>query len=228
MSWWNSISGLNQLYYCGALFFSVFFLWQLIAAFAGTDGGGESAHSGFGGDAGADGSPEGADAGADPTYAHFEEGAESDAVHSMDVFRIVSLRSLITFFTLFFWGNALYTHNGLSFVRSFAYSTLWGLAGMLSVAVVFYLLTRLSEDGTASLANCVGKEGTVYQDIPEQGVGRVRTTVGQAVSHVKARSVSGARIAAGTRVGIVRQAESNLVEVKPLGPTGEKRKENEA
>ncbi len=220
MAWWDTISGVNQFYYCGALFFSIFFVWQLITAVAGTDMGGEG-EADIGGDAGV------GDLEADPTYADFEEGATGDAVESLAAFRLLSLRSLVTFFTLFFWGNALYTHNGMSFGRSFGYSTLWGLTGMFCVAIVFYLLTRLSEEGTGSLATCLGKEATVYHNIPQDGVGRVRTMVGTAVSYVKARSVSGKPIAAGCRVLVTRQVETNLLEVKPLRMTKEKGEEAE-
>ena len=96
------LSGLDvpvKFFYSAALFFSVFFVWQLISALIGL--GADDFDADTDGDVGGGGD-------VDHTYDHFEDGAEADDVGTSVDFKLLSLRSIITFFTLFFWGAALY------------------------------------------------------------------------------------------------------------------------
>lgn len=51
MVWWNSLNIVTQVFFCGALFFGILFVWQIIASFAGDFGGGHDISTGhdFGG-----------------------------------------------------------------------------------------------------------------------------------------------------------------------------------
>lgn len=213
--WWQNLDTLSRFFFSAALFFSVFFLWQVFASFGGV---GDGAESGDGGDmdvSGHDVDTGGGGHGShDGVYDHFEHGAQHDAVESVASFKIISLRSLITFFTLFCWSNALFLSVHTPVILSMVYSLLWGIAGMLGVAWVFYALIRLSESGTSDIGTCIGEVGTVYQDIPSGGMGRVRATVSGAISHVKAVASSAEALPSGTRVRIVRKLDSTLVQVE--------------
>ena len=203
--WWSNLSSLNRFFYGVAAFFSVFFVWQLLAILLGLDFGEGDAADAVDADAvGAD--LDAADSG----------GVDGDALASTVAFNLISLRSIIMFCTLFSWGMALYMNKGLSATRSFTYSTAWGVAGMLVVAILFYFLRRLSVSGTSNLNTCVGQVAAVYVAIPKTGVGQVRTTVSGVVSYVKARAVGGKAIKAGTQVTVVRRLDQNVVEVEPL------------
>jgi hypothetical protein len=104
------------------------------------------------------------------------------------------------------------------------YGLLWGLAGGVAVAVLVHYLKKMAETGTAKLSSCVGTTGTVYVNIPAGGTGEVRVTVSGRLTHVAARSVDGAAIAAGTMIRVASQLSDNTVAVEP--PTGlESRKE---
>jgi len=202
-NWWNSLTLLNQVFYGAAAFFGVFFLWQLVAALIGMSG--EEVDVGE------------ADVGdVDVGDVDVGDADEFEAAESIASFKLLSIRSIISFFTLFTWGGALYLNWGYPRQTAITYSVLWGLAGMFSVALIFWGLRKLTKAGTSDLRTCVGKPGTVYLDIPEDGMGEVRVTVSGVISYVKARSADGKELRAGTRIRVVRRLGQTTVEVEPI------------
>ncbi|MDA0989675.1 MAG: hypothetical protein O3A51_02865, partial [Verrucomicrobia bacterium] len=125
-----------------------------------------------------------------------------------------SVRSLITFATLFTWGTALYMSNGMLLTRAMALATVWGLVGMGSVALILYLLPKLAHTGTTDIHSCVGLQGTVYLDIPEGGIGEIRVMVSNIVTYIKARAVGGAALKSGVPVKVRRILDATVVEVE--------------
>jgi len=200
--WWIGLEGATRFFYGMAAFFSVFFLWQMIAAFMGLSGDDVDVidHSGF-------------DLGGDDTADVLDH---HDVVESSQAFKILSLRSIVTFFTLFSWGCALYTQDGMPLVKAMGISSIWGLAGMLAIALIFWGMGKLTETGTKEVASCLGQAGTVYLDIPAGGSGEIKTTISGAVEHVKARSMTGEALASGTQVRIVKIIDQTLVGVEKL------------
>jgi hypothetical protein len=204
MTWWQSLSGLTQAMYGAALVVSAPFLWQLVAAFMGLG------HDGAD-DLGAH------DVGAADADAHDlpAEGV-ADSIATVLAFKMLSVRALLTFFMLFFWGAALYLDRGVGLSRAFGLAVIWGVAGMASVGMLLHFLPRLAQTGTRDLAACVGSEGVVYLDIPAQGTGEVRVSVSGVVCYIKARGAAGAALKAGTPVTIRRRLGQTLLEVEPL------------
>lgn len=199
--WWAGLESTTRFFYGMAAFFSVFFLWQMVAAFLGLTGDDVDV-----GDADVDIS----DLDASDDFDH------QDVVESSQAFKILSLRSIITFFTLFSWGSALYTADGMPVVKAMGISSVWGLAGMFSIAVIFWGMGKLTETGTKDAASCMGQIGTVYLNIPADGFGEVKTSISGAVEHIKARSVSGEALPSGTQVRIVQVVDQTLVGVEKL------------
>jgi len=211
--WWTNLAGATQFFYGMATFFSVFFLWQIIAAFMGLNGddmdvGGDAGDTDFSVDGGVD-----ADVADDMNM--------DDVVESSQAFKILSLRSIVTFFTLFSWGSALYTADGASTVRAMGISSIWGIAGMLAIAGIFYGMGKLTETGTKDVASCEGKTGTVYLDIPAGGSGEIKINVSGAIEHVRAQSLNREALSAGTQVRVVKVVGQTLVEVEKLTERGE-------
>jgi len=210
--WWTNLAGATQFFYGMATFCSVFFLWQIIAAFMGLDGddmdvGGDAGDTDFSGDGGFD-----ADVAHDMDI--------HDVVESSQAFKVLSLRSIVTFFTLFSWGSALYTAGGTSAVRAMGISSIWGVAGMLAIAGIFYGMGKLTETGTKDVTSCEGKIGTVYLDIPAGGSGEIKINVSGAIEHVRAQSLNGEALSAGTQVRVVKVVGQTLVEVEKLTEKG--------
>jgi hypothetical protein len=202
--WWDGLTAINQGFYMAAVFFGVFFVWQLISVLLGLS----TDDSDMDADVDAD-----ADFDHDGTYDEFEHGAETDAAETVSAFKLLSLRSIVTFFTLFSLGGALYMDNDLTVARSLTLATIWGLAGMICVAGIFCMLKKLAETGTAKIATCVGASGTVYLDIPTDGLGEVKVTVSNISSHVKARGIGGKAFSANTPIRVVRLIGPRTVEV---------------
>ena len=196
--WWAGLAGITQVFYGMAAFFSVFFLWQIIGAFMGVDG-------------------EGMDGDVD-----VGEGFDLDDVaESADAFKVLSLRSVITFFTLFSWGSALYTDSGVPAVKAMSISAIWGMVGMFAIAAIFYAMGKLAETGTKDMTGSQNQIGTVYLDIPAEGFGEVKVIVSNVPEHIKAKSMKGETLPAGTQVRVVKVINQTLVGVEKLTNKGE-------
>jgi hypothetical protein len=220
LEWWSGLAALNQAFFLIALFFSLLFLWQLLAAIIGLAGGGADMEVG-----GADADVGGADmdAGGDvPAGMEADVGGADIDVHGVEgfdtlaSFKLLSVRGIIAFGMLFGWSGALYLQGGTATGTALVYALLWALAGMVVVSAVFYLMMRLTETGSPQLATCVGRPGTVYMDIPAGGEGQVRTMVSGALSCVVARAVGGEAMPGGTPVRIRRLIDTSTVEVERL------------
>jgi len=204
--WWDKLSATNQGFYIAAAFFSVFLIWQLIAALVGLAGGDEA-------DADAAGAHD-ADA-ADAADHEMDHDGATDAAESMSAFRLLSVRSLLAFCTLFAWAGALYLQNGKNLTWSILLAILWGAAAMVIVSLIFHAMRKMTETGTIRLTSCMGTSGVVMLDIPANGTGEARVTVGGAVQRLKARGVGGKGIASGTPVIVQRLLGPDILEVKP-------------
>jgi len=212
IEWWQDLTTINQWLYASALFFTLLFLWQMIAAFSGLSADHEVA-GGHDLDAGhdLDVHPDGMDA-----VAHHAGEAPADIHESLLAFKLFSVRSVMAFFTMFSWAAALYLDNGAGLPTAALLGAVWGLGGLLGVALVFHFMRKMAETGTRRLSTCVGAVGTVYLQIPPDGLGEVRVPVSGVISLVKARGkAGGAPLAPGTPVKVVRVLAANMVEVAP-------------
>ena len=217
--WWGNLEAINKVFYGLAAFFSVLFLWQFLATLIGLAG---ESDMDAGGDVDVDVDVD-VDADVDTTYDQFEHGAEADAGETLIAFKLLSIRSIIAFFTLFSWAGALYLNNGETLSMALLYGIIWGTAAMLVVAAMLMWMRKLTETGNLDLASCIGTVGEVYLDIPEGGVGEVRVTVSGRVSYVKARAVGAAALPSRTMIRVVRRLDQATVEVKPTEEDAQKK-----
>ncbi len=205
--WWVPLSVVNKGFYVAGAFFGVFLVWQLIASLVGLAGGDDAdaagAHDGM------EGHPGDADA-----HDFHHDGAEA-AAESMSAFRLLSVRSVLAFCTLFSWAGALYLQNGKDLTWSILFAILWGAGAMVAVALIFYAMRKLTETGNVKLASCVGTSGIVTLDIPAGGAGEARVTVNGTVQRLKARGHDGKSIPSGTPVIVQRLLGPDVLEVKP-------------
>lgn len=194
--WWQCLTPVNQWFYIAAIFLGVIFLWQLISTLVGLGGGDDV-----------------------DVDTHVDVDADHDtppdAADTLAVFRLVSVRSLLAFFTLFTWAGALYMNCAVPVSRAVTYGLLWGLAGMVGVSLIVHFMRRMAETGNIKLASCVGTSGTVYLDIPAGGTGEVRVVCSGVMTHVKARGAGGAALKAGTAIRVARMAGADVMEVEP-------------
>ncbi len=197
-AWWSELAPLNQAFYGCAVFFTLLFLWQFITTLIGL---GDSA-DGLTDDFNAN------DAGPDVDNSPYD--------HGVATFQLLSLRSVIAFGMLFGWAGALYLDLGLSIEESVLRGLVWGGAGMVLVAYFFYKVQQLSESHNRNLSSCIGNEGEVYLDIPENGAGQIRVMESGAVNYISARSKDGQPIQNKTPVRVLRTLDTTTVEVEPI------------
>lgn len=197
-AWWAELTLINQIFYGCAVFFTLFFLWQFITTLIGL---GDSA-DGLADDFNAN------DAGPDVDNSPYDHGAAT--------FQLLSMRSVIAFGMLFGWAGALYLDLGLSIEESVLRGLIWGSAGMALVAYFFYKVQQLSESHNRNLSSCIGNEGEVYMDIPEDGAGQIRVMESGAVNYISARSKDGQSIQHSTPVRVLRTLDITTVEVEPI------------
>jgi hypothetical protein len=212
--WWMELSPINRGFYVAAVFFGVLFSWQLIAALMGLaeDGGGDV-------DADVDVDVGGDDA----TVAHVAE----DASDTMMAFKLLSVRSVLTFCTLFTWGTALYLGRGDSLSRAMGVATVWGLAGMGCVGLLLAWLPKLAQSGNKDIRSSLGTTGTVYLDIPAGGCGEVRIMVSGLISYVTATCSTGEALKAGVPILVEQAIDPTQVVVRPVSTGQEEEEEGE-
>ena len=220
LAWWGGLGGLHRAFYIAAVFFSTLFLWQLFSAIGGLGGGeGHIGEHDTAHDIGGHDVP--IDTAIDAGHADFHSDGGDDYDLTEDAsglatFRLLSIRSILAFGTLFSWAGALYLGRTLLPIFAIIRATLWGIAGMIVVALFFWLLPRLTEEGTSDLHTALGQSGTVYLNIPEGGTGQVRVMVSGALQFIKARSRSGQPIPAGTPVRVVEVIDSSTLLVEEI------------
>ena len=188
--WWYTLSSIEQIFWGIALIFSLLFLIQFGLSLLGGDIDTE-------------------------TDLHAET---SDGSFSLDPsFTLLSVRSIIAFFTFFGWMGVLALSKGYSssMVVLIAFGS--GLAAMVTVAYLMYFFSRLAEEGNADLAELIFKNATVYLTIPERrrGKGKVHVTLNNSLREMDAVT-EGERLDNGKSVKIIEIIEENILVVEPV------------
>jgi len=204
---------ITQVFYIAASFFSLILIWQFVASLIGLSGGEMDVDGAMDADFDMD-VADAADA-IDATDA-------ADALDTLEAFRLFSIRAILAFCTLFFWAGAMYLDQGKETHIAMAYAFGWGLAAWFVMTLLINWMRKLAETGNPQIASCVGTRGSVYMDIPADGIGKVRVTVSGAISMVTARSKGTVAIEAGKPVEVLRKIDDFTVEVTAVdAPTAD-------
>lgn len=151
-SWWQAMGVFEKIYWSIALPFTALFLIQLVLTF-------------FGGDM-------------DDVEAGGDVDAEIESDAGID-FQFITLKNLIAFFTIFGWAGIACIDAGYSTSKTILVSTIAGLIMMTIMALMMYFMAKMTDSGTLSLKNAIGKVGSVYLTIPKkrEGFGKVQIKV---------------------------------------------------
>ncbi|MDL2262759.1 serine protease [Bacteroidales bacterium OttesenSCG-928-I21] len=190
-TWWSSLTVLEQIYWIIAIPFSVIFLIQLIMTIVGGFGDAELDNNGD---------------------ADFD--VESDyGIH----FQFISLKNLIGFFTIFSWTGIVCLDAGVSAWLSVVLSFIAGLAMMLIMAILFYYMSKLVENGTMKMDSAIGKTGQVYLRIPanKTGTGKVQVNI-NGIKTLDAMTDNNEEIKTGSMVKITDIHSGNILIVELL------------
>ena len=98
-------------------------------------------------------------------------------------FKLISIRSIFAFLTVFGWGGIV-TGGGL---KGFLISLVLGILTMFLTAYSFYLILKLQGSGNVKAEDFIGKTGSVYIGIPGGNEeGKVTVTAGGSTHELRA------------------------------------------
>lgn len=184
--WWNAIPDFEKFFWFFAIPFTLIFLIQLIMLFIGLgDDAGDIPGDAdmFDGSGVLDGSLDAPlkgsgvlDGGNPPDGVDIPDDAD-DGIFS-SVFKVLSIRNIITFFTIFGWAGITFCNIGAGKIITVIASIFLALAVTIVISMLFLTIIRLTESGNVNLQDAVGHIGEVYVPIPanESGIGKVHVT----------------------------------------------------
>lgn len=199
--WWSSLSGPLQVFWSIALATSVLLALQLLLMLFGIGDGDGDVDGDLGGDA------------AD-VDGHLDADGHGDAgLH------VVSMRTIVAFFTGFGWGGVAALESGLGVLVATLCALAAGSAFMLGVFGLMRALYSMRASGTVDYRNAIGAIGTVYLPIPAAmaGPGRVEILVQGRLRVVEAFTRTDRVLPNRSRVRVVDLADANTLIVVPSG-----------
>lgn len=130
-------------------------------------------------------------------------------------FRLFTLRNFIIFFTGFGWAGIFAVNAGFSMILTVFFAFLIGLILMFMVALLFYLVTKLTQTSNISLTNAMNTVGRVYLPIPgkRSGIGQVQLTVQGSIREVQAVTDDD-NLPTGTPVTVTEVLNDEILVVK--------------
>ncbi|MDR3286395.1 MAG: hypothetical protein LBT27_03015 [Prevotellaceae bacterium] len=189
-TWWLSMSGMQQVVWCIAIATSLIFIIQMIMTFIGMD-----SHADFSGDV-ADTSMSGD--------------------HDMP-FQLFTFRNFINFFLGFSWSYILFSKSITSQVGLVVLSTIIGVFIVGGVMLIFYALSRMTQEGNIYAKQTIGLTATVYFPIPahEEGMGKIQVSVQKSIREYDAVT-KGDALKTGNIVKIIKVIDENIVLVEKI------------
>jgi membrane protein implicated in regulation of membrane protease activity len=188
--WWAALTGPQQAFWGISIVFSILFLIQFVFSLIGLD-----MNTDLDGDIDVEASGE----------------FDSD-------FTLLSVRSIIAFFTFFGWTGVLILNAGGSTITAVSFAALAGLVAMAIVGYLIYLFSRLSEDGNVDINNALLNVGKVYLTIPaeEAGQGKIHITIDGSMKELNAITKNMEELPTGSKIRVIEVLDNNILIVEPI------------
>ena len=118
--------------------------------------------------------------------------------------RMFTLQTIVAFLTVFSWTSIVAVQSGMPPVLGIAIGLVLGFLTMFMVAKIIQLSTKLAENGTLNMKNCIGECATVYVPVPPKGSGegKVTLTVQGQFRELSAVTIEPVLLKTGTQVRI--------------------------
>jgi len=193
-SWWEGLTNVEQVFWGISIVFSILFVIQFVLSLIGLDFDADTDIE-IGGDADANG------------------GYQLDAD-----FTVLSVRSIIAFFTFFGWTGVLVLNNGGGAWAAVGFASLSGFIAMMIVAYMMYLFSKLGESGTFNTKEAIYNTGEVYLSIPaaKNGYGKVHLKIRGSLKEMDAITESNLPLPNGVSVRVIDVLDDNLLVVEPI------------
>lgn len=128
---------------------------------------------------------------------------DADAAASGASFRLFSMHGITGFFLMLgLIGLSLSKANMPVIISALGGAAAGGFT-LVIVALIYYFMQKLQSDGTMKIQTAVGKTGSVYLTIPENGNGQVNIVVQGGLKQFDAISAHKERITTGERVRVI-------------------------
>lgn len=197
--WWNNLSGFEQFFWILAIPFTSLFVIQMILLIIGIEHDGD--------------------------IADIHEDASLDVNHELDMgnhldsnvpLKLITLRNVTIFFTIFSWSGIMGVRNNYSRIMTIILGLALGSCVVLLLSFVFKSILKLTESGNMDLKYAIGEVGEVYLTIPENEKrgGKVQVIFQSSLKELDAITY-GNKLITGTKVIVVGVKEDYLV-VKAL------------
>lgn len=130
-------------------------------------------------------------------------------------FQFFTFKNLVGFFTIFGWVGIGCTQSGFEPVPTIIIAGICGLIMMTAMATIFYLMSRLVEDGSMVITNAIGRMGQVYMRIPAngEGMGKVQINIQGSVRELDAIAGENQELSTGTVVKVVEIIDGHILKV---------------
>ena len=192
-NWWNALANIEQVFWGISIIFSILFIIQFVLSLIGLD---------FDHDVDAD---------MDMDVAH------ADGYHMDSDFTLLSVRSIIAFFTFFGWTGVLVLNAGGTLFATLGFSTMSGLASMFIVGYMMYAFSKLEQHGNMDITEALYNTGEVYLPIPSNktGQGKIHITIQGSIREMDAITM-GSLLPTGSPVRVVEIVNNELLVVEPV------------
>jgi hypothetical protein len=183
-SWWEGLSLSLKIYWGFAIPFTLFFVLQLLWSFIAGD------------------------------HHHDSPNADTDVTGDTGIpFQFLTVKNLVTFFTIFGWAGIAALDSGLSETAAAIIATGSGILMMLVMATVFYMLAKASADGTMKFEKAVGHSCEVYLVIPRnrKGMGKVQIKIQKSLRTLEAITDDEQDIATNSIVKVTGIVNENVL-----------------
>lgn len=139
---------------------------------------------------------------------------DSQHIDSDVGFRLLSMHGLSAFFMMFgLVGLAFYRQSRIGAAVSILGAVVAGMVSVWVIGKLFQGAASLQSSGTLKTGDAVGSMGTVYLNIPKQGVGRVSINFKNRLREFDAVESGGNEVPTGTPVRVV-QVKANILVVE--------------
>ncbi len=132
-------------------------------------------------------------------------------------FQLLSVKSIIAFFTFFGWTGVLMSQGRSSLLTSTVVALVSGLIAMFIVSYMMFWFAKLNKAGNVDIHEALFTAGEVYLTIPpnKSGRGKVHFQVGKSLREMDAITEHINSIPNGTSVTITDILDNDLLVVEP-------------
>lgn len=193
-NWWETLTHTQQVFWIISIIFSVLFLIQFVRSLVDLDS-------------------------SETDNLSFTENPSLAKEGAIDAsFSLLSIRSIIAFFTVFGWVGVLALNGGSAPAKAMIYACLLGFIAMFVVAYMMSLYTNFRNRRIMNPENPLPKIGKVHLNIPsaKSGYGKVYLKVHGAFKEMDAVT-EGNALPSGATIRVVEVLDDNLLLVEPLG-----------